>query len=344
MPRPTRSAYASFVVAAGTLLVAGTAARSDRVHPRPRLGISALRIPEAESAPLVGDREDRHVSVEFLYTGPRRVRIPVVFEVGVDRDGDGAVEPGEFRPATVDRDAEGSTSLRRVRRRRPHLHYFQSGREGRLHTARWRPWADLGRDRWLAERPVAILDGPPGAVATVPGPRAVFRVRTRRTDVPPADVEFEYDGDTAPATSLELLLDASRPWVSFGVRDEDAEDGNRNGALDAEEDADRDGVLDVEPVTVRLWWSRVPEGWSLPWDPAALEALRWTPCTAEAVPVQSPRESVLVAPTWGGSFFWDVAADAPGEPGPFLVGVAAFDGGLKTGGLTVLPEPIVLPR
>lgn len=341
MPRPGIVTAAVLAVLAFVAAPSAGGDRAEGPRRRTRPEITDLRV--GDGGVVVTSEDAPDVEVRFRLTSKRPANVRVGFEIGVDRGGNGYVDDGDFRSASVGLPAPEGTSERRSRRRRTRVLRLHATPEGVEHVVVWRVRNELAGGRFPAVTQLQRRERP-DAFDLVAFPPPVLRLTAARADS--VSRAFEYDGD-AP---LALTFDAVQPGPSLrlvgSAADADSEDLNGNGRLDPLDGEDRngDGILRVVGVEVLAWWVRVPQGF----DPAALEPdellrLDWRPCTLDldlgpVVPAYN------YASTFGHyvSFLWNTEADVPGDPGPFLLGMRVHRPYVVPSGFEVFSQPVTI--
>ena len=344
MKRSGIALVAASVVAAclvGTIALDAAGGARRRRPPRPV--VSDVRI--GDGGVVVTSEASPDVVVRFRLSARRRMSVPLRFEVGVDDDVNGHVDEDEFSSVVLDVDDPRGTSLPGSPKRRGNTARFEASPEGVEHVAVWRARADFLQGRHLAAVPELAWTRP-DEFTFVPSTRPVLRISPRRGT---ADARaFEYDGNSAPVLTLESVEPGLATVLRGRAADADSEDLNGDGNLDPIDGEDRngDGVLQAAPLDVRAWWVRVPADFDpSPLSPAELLGLGWRPCTWawEANPPSVPGS--YATPSGGPVIYrWGAEQDAPGEAGPFLVGMRVYDPQRSSSEFRVFPAPVVIPR
>lgn len=360
---------------AATVLVAAGGSRAAAARVRAQRGPEIARIAWIQ-APLGIQGlsgAGRDVAVPFALVDRRHARTDIQAQYGIDRDGDGAIEDGEYAPATENRrDPRNSRG-----NRAPRLFVTSSG-SGAANAFVWDCAADLpgGRrptqDYRRTDQGRRIPDrSAPGEFQFDPAAAGVrFRIRAVRSvgrRVVAGDwavtQAFTVDNDTAPRMTIDEVAPRAADgapgyrvdvvWTAF---DRDSEDLDGDGRFGPDEDLDGDGRFLQEQVGVAFDFHLLEPGE----DPSAmttdeLEALHWFPCTRDAsdgdtdsfrAPPPADGEAdarVFASPggrTW--RFVWDVHRDLGRVTVPMILRARCIDADRRESDVVHVTEPFVV--
>jgi hypothetical protein len=373
--------HRSFVLVVGGLTAALTLAAFTITPPaeakrQKRKRAKSLTVIPSTPLGLQGDAgagERAVLPFALIDRGTRRVDIQVQY--GVDLDGDGEIadgtdpnKPSEYRSATHSHRDVRDTGRVKQKASGARVVTYKPSRGGASHSFVWDSAADLGRARHVAGQQIvrdetgrAVPDPfePGEFVFSEEQPGVVLRVRAVRRNGKRQRTDWEYtdafslDNSRIPEATVDGVesLDTELGvgtilWTAF---DDDSEDANGNGVLDALdlEDRDGDGQLDDAPVAVAFDFYVLQDGERVPTSALELAELDWQACT-RADGFGDPDDGVASAPLGVGreaAFAWDFHADLEGpefSDGRYLVRAIPFDELGNVGDPAYLLEPIVI--